>query len=115
MRRLVLAALLAGCSTTPAPAVDAGPQYLPACTTPAPAFRHAAFYETLKADARAFSVVDGDWLEDQGDATFYGLAFHARVAKDDPRYAAAKARSTSAGSCSLRNASTSVLFRRKSR
>lgn len=46
---------------------------------PLPAFRHAAFYEELQTDADALSFRDGDWLEDQGDAPFYGLAFYGRT------------------------------------
>src|SRR5262249_21375908 len=44
-----------------------------------PAFPHAAFYATLQGDAEHFSFVDGDWLEDQGDAPFYGLGFYAHA------------------------------------
>jgi hypothetical protein len=43
-------------------------------------FRHRAFYERLAADADSFTQKGGDWLEDQGDAPFYGLGFYARTA-----------------------------------
>jgi hypothetical protein len=33
---------------------------------------------TLEADAEGFTFQDGDWLEDYGDAPFYGLAYYAR-------------------------------------
>lgn len=42
-----------------------------------PPFRHAAFWERLSADAAHFTQRHGDWLEDYGDAPFYGLAFYA--------------------------------------
>jgi hypothetical protein len=78
------------------PDADAGPTWVAACTaTTPPAFRHAAFYATLQDDAKSFSVANGDWLEDQGDATFYGLAFYGRAQTNPDRYAAAKARSLS--------------------
>lgn len=47
----------------------------------APPSRHAALVEELAADARAFAVADGDWLEDLGDAPFYGLAWLSRRAQ----------------------------------
>lgn len=52
-------------------------------STPAPPFRHQTFYETLRADADAFNETGGDWLEDLGDAPFYGLAFYAHTANSD--------------------------------
>jgi hypothetical protein len=45
---------------------------------PAPPFRHGDAYAALEADAEGFSFHDGDWLEDYGDAPFYGLAYYAR-------------------------------------
>jgi len=47
----------------------------------APPSRHGALVEELAADARAFAFADGDWLEDLGDAPFYGLAWLARRAQ----------------------------------
>lgn len=44
----------------------------------APASRHVALRDELAADAHAFSFRDGDWLEDLGDAPFFGLATLAR-------------------------------------
>ncbi|AKV04124.1 hypothetical protein AKJ09_10787 [Labilithrix luteola] len=49
---------------------------LPVAT--APASRHAALRDELAADAHGFSFRDGDWLEDLGDAPFFGLATLAR-------------------------------------
>ena len=53
----------------------------PAAATipPPPPFRHQSFYEQLLAAAEGFTQRDGDWLEDYGDADFYGLAFYAYV------------------------------------
>lgn len=42
-----------------------------------PPFVHADFYEILQGDAAEFTLVDGQWLDDYGDAAFYGLAFYA--------------------------------------
>jgi hypothetical protein len=49
---------------------------------PTPPFRHGAFQDQLAADADAFSIADGDWLEDYGDAPFYGLAFYAHAGRE---------------------------------
>ncbi len=48
---------------------------------PAPASRHAALDVALTDDAKAFAFKDGDWLEDLGDAPFYGLAWLSRRAE----------------------------------
>lgn len=91
MRRLLalttLVASLAACSA------DAPPPAQPA-PVPMPPFRHQAFYEALQADAEHFTIRDGDWVEDYGDAAFYGLAFYARTgaeAADQARLARAQA------------------------
>ncbi|MDB4944237.1 MAG: hypothetical protein JWP97_3771 [Labilithrix sp.] len=52
--------------------------------TPAPPSRHDALREALTEDARSLSFRDGDWLEDLGDAPFYGLAWLARRNQDGP-------------------------------
>ncbi|MBX3229457.1 MAG: hypothetical protein KIT84_17435 [Labilithrix sp.] len=44
----------------------------------APPSRHDALRDALRDDARAFAFEDGDWLEDEGDAPHYGLAWLAR-------------------------------------
>jgi len=62
---------------------------------PTPEFRHQAFYETLRADAEHFGQREGDWLEDYGDAPFYGLAFYAHTTPEDARTVAARARAVS--------------------
>ena len=41
----------------------------------APASRHGALEDELRTEAKGFSFRDGDWLEDLGDAPFYGLAW----------------------------------------
>lgn len=46
---------------------------------PIPPFHAEAFAARLASDAETFSVANGDWLEDQGDAPFYGLAFYAHM------------------------------------
>src|SRR5437879_4120121 len=46
---------------------------------PIPSFASANLYETLRHDADSFTIAEGDWLEDLGDAPFYGLAFYART------------------------------------
>jgi hypothetical protein len=50
----------------------------------APPSRHAAMRDALTTDARGLSFTDGDWLEDLGDAPFYGLAWLSRRAADGP-------------------------------
>ncbi|HSO40455.1 MAG TPA: hypothetical protein VLT33_48345, partial [Labilithrix sp.] len=50
----------------------------------APPSRHAALRESLTADARGLSFRDGDWLEDLGDAPFFGLAWLSRRAASGP-------------------------------
>lgn len=50
----------------------------------APPSRHAAMREELTTDARGLSFDGGDWLEDLGDAPFYGLAWLSRRAADGP-------------------------------
>ncbi len=69
---------------------------LPACDEDAPEelppFEHTSFYETLQQDAQEFTLVDGQWLDDFGDAAFYGLAFYALRAGEsgDPAHAATR-------------------------
>jgi hypothetical protein len=46
----------------------------------APPFRHDDFYAELGVEADSFSARGGDWLEDLGDAPFYGLAYYAHTA-----------------------------------
>jgi hypothetical protein len=50
---------------------------------PPPAFTQGAFYATLESDADGFSIDHGDWLEDFGDAPFYGLAFYAHASREE--------------------------------
>lgn len=54
-------------------ACDSDPASLPDVT--APPSRHVALEEELRAEQKGFSFEDGDWLEDLGDAPFYGLAW----------------------------------------
>jgi hypothetical protein len=51
---------------------------------PAPPSRHGALREALTTDARGLSFERGDWLEDLGDAPFFGLAWLSRRAADGP-------------------------------
>ncbi len=44
----------------------------------APASRHDAMRSALTSDAKQLSFSNGDWLEDLGDAPFYGLAWYSR-------------------------------------
>lgn len=48
----------------------------------APPSRHDDLRDALTDDARAFAFTNGDWLEDQGDAPFYGVAWLAHRGKD---------------------------------
>lgn len=50
----------------------------------APPSRHGALRDALTADARALGFEDGDWLEDLGDAPFFGLAWLSRRAESGP-------------------------------
>ncbi|MCC6528274.1 MAG: hypothetical protein IT373_36860 [Polyangiaceae bacterium] len=70
---IALVALAAGC----APPDEAAPT-----REPAPPFRHTAFYDALSAAADRFNQQGGDWLEDLGDAPFYGLAHYTHRAHD---------------------------------
>ncbi len=59
---------------------------------PLPPFEHGDFYETLQGDAEEFTLVDGQWLDDFGDAAFYGLAFYSWRAEEsgDPAHLATR-------------------------
>lgn len=86
MKRLFAMAFLAlflGAACT-----DEGEETIPVAT--APPSRHDAMRDQLARDADAFAYEDGDWLEDLGDAPFYGLAWLSR--RGDPRAEAAAAR-----------------------
>ena len=48
-----------------------------------PPFRHAEFYTQLQTCAEDFTLVDGDWKEDFGDAAFYGPAFYVRAGQTE--------------------------------
>lgn len=65
---------------------------------PAPPFRHQTFYEQLGGAAESFGQLEGDWIEDYGDATFYGLAYYTYTSADpagDARVQAARKRARS--------------------
>lgn len=57
-----------------------------------PPFEHGDFYETLQGDAAEFTLMDGQWMDDYGDAAFYGLAYYAWRAEEsgDPAHAATR-------------------------
>ena len=63
------AALGAACTTDPLP-------------TTTPVFRHQSLQNDLEHDAEGFTRDQGDWLEDYGDAPFYGLAHYAYASPD---------------------------------
>ena len=68
----------------------AGLLTLPGCDTHEdgpPAFRHASFYADLQACAEDFTLVDGDWKEDFGDAAFYGPAYYVRAGQLEAKQA----------------------------
>lgn len=50
----------------------------------APASRHGAMRDTLTTEARDLSFANGDWLDDLGDAPFFGLAWLSRRAQAGP-------------------------------
>lgn len=88
---LAASALACACDTSDSPAA-------PTAAAPMPPFRHHDLYSSLFDEADHFTIVEGDWQEDYGDAAFYGLAIYARTAADasDPgriaRAEAARAR-----------------------
>lgn len=46
-------------------------------TEPVPGFVHGTFYASLREARAGFVRQGGQWLDDYGDAAFYGLAYHA--------------------------------------
>lgn len=50
---------------------------------PLPDFVHRDFYESLQQDAEHFAFQDGEWLDDYGDAAFYGIAYYARAGESE--------------------------------
>jgi hypothetical protein len=46
---------------------------------PLPPFEHQDFYETLQGASAGFTWDATEWLDDYGDAAFYGLAYNAWV------------------------------------
>lgn len=56
---------------------------LVACTSTAPRAETLAEYDELLGVAAHFRVQDGDWLDDLGDAPFYGLALYAHIGDDE--------------------------------
>ncbi|MBW2455405.1 MAG: hypothetical protein JRI68_12875 [Deltaproteobacteria bacterium] len=79
--RVVAAALAAtmGATLVGACGVDEVLAPVPAEREPPPTFRHQSFYESLSSDVEVLNIESGDWLEDYGDAAFYGLAFYAQA------------------------------------
>jgi hypothetical protein len=95
-RRVLVAAVAA--AVTCAVACE-GPADETFPVAPAPPSRHAALREALTTDARGLGFADGDWLEDLGDAPFFGLAWLSRRAEssvlppdDEARLSASLAR-----------------------
>ncbi len=52
---------------------DSGPS-----EDPVPEFRHAELYESVQDWARTLTRIDGDWKEDWGDGSFFGLGFYVQ-------------------------------------
>ncbi|MEM6956417.1 MAG: hypothetical protein AAF411_25190 [Myxococcota bacterium] len=52
--------------------------------TRAPAFRHEAFFDSLEEASENFHRSAGEWHQDYGDASFFGVAFHARHVRAFP-------------------------------
>lgn len=71
----VLGALVASAAVGACGADEPGP--IP--VRPAPPSRHADLALALRDDARGYAFREGDWLEDLGDAPFFGLAWLARI------------------------------------
>ena len=50
----------------------------------APAFRHEAFFDSLLEASQNFHHANGEWHQDYGDASFFGVAFYARHMEANP-------------------------------
>ena len=82
LSRRLLAASFVVATTGAVACEDAADDDVP--VAPAPPSRHAALREALTTDARQLGFADGDWLEDLGDAPFFGLAWLSRRAEAGP-------------------------------
>lgn len=91
MKRLVATAAVA-LALSLAVACDDGPEDADVPVAVAPPSRHAALRDALTDDAKAFAFEGGDWLEDLGDAPFFGVAWLAHRGEEPERLAAAVAR-----------------------
>ena len=60
--------------------IDTEPEVVPATGLP-----FQGFYETVREHALGYEYLDGDWLEDFGDASFWGPAFLVRVGSEENR------------------------------
>ena len=80
--RSVLAIILVFAATCAVACEDKADDDVP--VAPAPPSRHGSLRDTLTTDARALSFDGGDWLEDLGDAPFFGLAWLSRRAEAGP-------------------------------
>jgi hypothetical protein len=74
---LVALAAAVACSS------DGASQDVPVRSAPPAQGAHVALEDELRAAARDLSFQDGDWLEDLGDAPFYGTAWLSRRADLD--------------------------------
>ncbi|MBX3189568.1 MAG: hypothetical protein KF819_21260 [Labilithrix sp.] len=81
LRALILASTVAIVSAACQPVPEAG-ELSP--SRPAPPSRHAALRDALTDEARALGFAEGDWLEDLGDAPFFGLAWLSRRGEKTP-------------------------------
>ncbi len=89
MKRLASAVVLA---LSLAFACDDEPERTEVPVAIAPPSRHAALRDALTDDAKAFAFSNGDWLEDLGDAPFFGVAWLSHRGEEPERLAASIAR-----------------------
>jgi hypothetical protein len=83
MRRRLVSIGVAGLVAVAACEEEPAPEPLPPAAT-APPSRHDAMRDALTTDARALAFQDGDWIEDLGDAPFFGLAWLSRRSSAGP-------------------------------
>jgi hypothetical protein len=80
---IVLVSVLAGCADDPEPVVssDTGGNDEPDAGVGPDALE--LFFDELLAHADHFLFEDGEWLEDYGDAPFYGVGLYARIGMEN--------------------------------
>ena len=75
-KRALLPLFIAAIAGGPACESDAPTEPVASAENTAPRFKHHALYDRLSAQAEYFTQANGNWVEDYGDAPFYGLAFY---------------------------------------